>query len=234
VSVVDAQGRPVPDAGLHVRFDVDGPGAIIGVGNGDPNSHEPEKASERNLYNGLAQVIVQSRRAGHGVFTLHARADGLAAGETVLDVRAVAPIPAVAEAQPMVRPAPWRTSPAQADRPAPNRALADNDMNSWGWGEPPLRQAPETLRWRSYRVTFALRADRNDGRARLVLREIAGKAEVWLDGAKLGEKRDAAPGPLTLTLPRGPAWRTLTVLVEAAPGQPSGITGDVTIEPGTP
>lgn len=234
VSVVDAQGRPVPDANLHVRFDVDGPGAIIGVGNGDPNSHESEKASERNLYNGLAQVIVQSRRAGHGRFTLRARADGLAAGETLLDVRAVAPIPAVAEAQPVVRPAPWRTSPAQADRPDPNRALADNDMNSWGWGEPPFRQAPEALRWRTYRVTFGLRADRNDGRARLVMREIAGKAEVWLDGVKLGEKRDAAPGPLTLTLPRGPGWRTLTVLVEAAPGQPSGITGDVTIEPGTP
>ncbi|MFS2021739.1 hypothetical protein ACEN88_34890, partial [Massilia sp. CT11-108] len=64
IGAVDAQGRPVPDANLHVTFDLAGPGAIIGVGNGDPNSHESEKAPERNLYNGLAQVIVQSRRAG--------------------------------------------------------------------------------------------------------------------------------------------------------------------------
>ncbi|MCU6501317.1 DUF4982 domain-containing protein [Rugamonas sp. A1-17] len=234
VSAVDAQGHPVPDANLLVRFEAEGAGAIIGVGNGDPNSHEADKASERSLYNGLAQVIVQSRRAGHGSFTLRARADGLEPAQTALAVREVAPIPAVAEAEPVVRPAPWRISPPQAERPDPNQALADNDMKSWGWGEPPLRQAPEALRWRSYRVSFSLRADRNDGRARLVMREIAGKAEGWLDGAKLGEKSAPAPGPLTLTLPQGAAWRTLTVLVEAQPGQPSGLTGDVLVEPGTP
>ena len=55
-------------------------------------------------------------------------------------------------------PAPWRTSPARADRPDPNRILA-------------------------------------------------------------------------LAVPRGPGWRTLTVLVEAQPDQPSGLMGDVTIEP---
>jgi len=234
VSVVDAQGRTVPDANLHVRFDTDGPGAIIGVGNGDPNSHESEKAPERNLYNGLAQVIVQGRRAGHGTLTLRACADGLETGETVLDVRAVTPIPAVAEAQPVVRPAPWRTSPAQDARPDPNLVLADNDMNSWGWGEPPLRQAAEALPWRTYRATFELRGDRNDGHARLVMREIAGKAEVWADGVKLGEKTSFAPGPLTLTLPKGAAQRTLTVLVQSQPDQPSGLTGEVVIERGTP
>ena len=49
VSAVDAQGRPVPTANVHVRFEIEGAGAIIGVGNGDPNSHEPEKATERKL-----------------------------------------------------------------------------------------------------------------------------------------------------------------------------------------
>jgi hypothetical protein len=28
----------------------------------------------------------------------------------------------------------------QAERPDPNLMLADNDMNSWGWGEPPMKQ----------------------------------------------------------------------------------------------
>jgi beta-galactosidase len=112
--------------------------------------------------------------------------------------------------------------------------LADNDMNSWGWGEPPLKQAPEALRWRTYRATFALRADRNDGRARLVFREIAGKAEVWLDGVKLGEKTAPEPGPLTLPLAKGAPSRTLTVLVQSQPGQPSGVVGPVLVEPGAP
>jgi beta-galactosidase len=231
VSAVDAQGRPVPTANLQVHFETEGAGEIIGVGNGDPNSHESEKAPERKLYNGLAQVIVQGSRGGQGTLKLRARADGLQPAEVMFTVQAGA-IPALPEAQPVVKPAPWRISPAQAERPDPNLMLADNDMNSWGWGEPPLKQAPEALRWRSYRSSFGLRADRNDGRARLVFREISGKAEVWLDGVKLGEKTSPEPGPLSLPLPKGAAWRTLTVLVESQPGQPSGVTGAVLVERG--
>jgi beta-galactosidase len=42
VSVADAQGRVVPTAASGVSFDLEGPGRIIGVGNGDPSSHEPD------------------------------------------------------------------------------------------------------------------------------------------------------------------------------------------------
>jgi beta-galactosidase len=42
VEALDAQGRPVPTANLAVTFDISGTGRIIGVGNGNPNSHEPE------------------------------------------------------------------------------------------------------------------------------------------------------------------------------------------------
>lgn len=65
VFVVDASGRVVPVADNLVQFELTGPGKIIGVGNGDPSSHEPDKASERKAFNGYAQVIVQaSREAG--------------------------------------------------------------------------------------------------------------------------------------------------------------------------
>ncbi|MBN2576022.1 MAG: DUF4982 domain-containing protein [Deltaproteobacteria bacterium] len=43
VSAVDAQGRTVPVAQDPVAFQLAGPGRIIGVGNGDPSSHEPDK-----------------------------------------------------------------------------------------------------------------------------------------------------------------------------------------------
>ena len=42
VSVTDAQGRVVPTAGNSIAFEVEGPGKIIGVGNGDPSCHEPD------------------------------------------------------------------------------------------------------------------------------------------------------------------------------------------------
>ncbi len=42
VSVRDAQGRLVPVAGNAIQFALDGPGRILGVGNGDPSCHEPD------------------------------------------------------------------------------------------------------------------------------------------------------------------------------------------------
>jgi len=143
-------------------------------------------------------------------------------------------IPAVPEATALTKLAPWRISPAQAERPDPNRKLADNDMNSWGWGEPPLKQAPEALRWRTYRAPMHLRSDCNDGRAHLVFREIAGKAEVWVDGVKLGEKATPEPGSLRLPLAEGSDWRTMTLLLESQAGQASGVIGPVLVEPGAP
>jgi beta-galactosidase len=38
---------------------------LIGVGNGDPNCQESDNAPRRSLFNGLAQIIVQStKRSG--------------------------------------------------------------------------------------------------------------------------------------------------------------------------
>lgn len=84
VSALDAQGRFVPVAGNEVRFALSGPGKIIGVGNGDPSCHEPDKFPEkepwkRSLFNGLAQVIVQAGREA-GALELRSEADGLEAG----------------------------------------------------------------------------------------------------------------------------------------------------------
>jgi beta-galactosidase len=46
VQVNDAQQRAVPDANNEITFAISGPGKIIGVGNGDPSSHEPDKFVE--------------------------------------------------------------------------------------------------------------------------------------------------------------------------------------------
>ena len=53
VAVTDAKGRIVPVAGNPISFEVIGPGKIIGVGNGDPSSHEadmyPDASSGREI-----------------------------------------------------------------------------------------------------------------------------------------------------------------------------------------
>ncbi|HJV71153.1 beta-galactosidase GalA [Ideonella sp.] len=230
VSAVDAQGRPVPTSNLRVSFEAQGEGAIIGVGNGDPNSHEADKASERSLFNGLAQVIVQSRRNGRGVLKLRASAQGVQGAETVIALQAASAPPSVPTAEPTTPLLSWRVSPAFAQRPDPNVKLAETDMNSWGWDEPPIRRGPEAELFRLYRTGFSVRADRNDGRGRLAFGAIAGKAEVWVDGVKLGEKATTDAAPFAVLLPKGAARREVTVLVEAQRGQPSGILGRVVVE----
>ena len=62
VEALDKQGRPVPTANQLIGFTVTGAGTLIGVGNGDPNCQESDKGSERSLFNGLAQVIVQAAK----------------------------------------------------------------------------------------------------------------------------------------------------------------------------
>jgi beta-galactosidase len=84
VSVTDAQGRLAPRASSRVRFAVTGPAEIVAVDNGDATSFEPFQARERTTYNGLALVVVRTRRGAAGAITLTARAEGLAAAEVRL------------------------------------------------------------------------------------------------------------------------------------------------------
>lgn len=77
VSVLDEKARHVPTATNLVRFSVKGPGRILGVGNGDPTGHEPDKASQRSLFSGYAMVLVQTLEQA-GEIELVAESDGLA------------------------------------------------------------------------------------------------------------------------------------------------------------
>jgi len=86
VQAVDDHDRPVPTANNFVRFELTGPGAIIGVGNGNPLCHEPEKGDSRSLYNGLAQVIVQTTRGAQGTLHLKAIAEKLKPAEISISI----------------------------------------------------------------------------------------------------------------------------------------------------
>jgi len=76
VAVTDAEGRLVPVASNDVTFTISGYGRIIGVGSGDPSSHEPEKATRCRAFNGLCMVIVQAGRTP-GMIQLVAESPGL-------------------------------------------------------------------------------------------------------------------------------------------------------------
>ena len=95
VSAVDREGREVPDANNMIYFKVEGDAKIIGVGNGDPSSHEADKCADglwqRSLFNGKCQVIIQSGTKA-GIFKVEASAKNLFTGST--DVITVDPVKA--------------------------------------------------------------------------------------------------------------------------------------------
>ena len=71
VEALDGEGRSIPTANNQISFHVSGEGALVGVGNGDPNCQESDKEPKRSLFNGLAQVILQATKTP-GTITLEA------------------------------------------------------------------------------------------------------------------------------------------------------------------
>jgi len=80
VEVVDQQGRTVPTADNDITFALDGPGLILGVDNGRPDSHESYQDNHRQTFNGLALVLLQAK-GRPGTMRLSASAPGLAGTE---------------------------------------------------------------------------------------------------------------------------------------------------------
>jgi beta-galactosidase len=83
VIAVDNKGREVPEANNTISFTLTGDAKIIGVGNGDPSSHEADKILEgtwqRKLFNGKCQVIIQSGKTA-GQVRLQVNAENLKGG----------------------------------------------------------------------------------------------------------------------------------------------------------
>ena len=77
VQVSDQGGLLVPRSHNKIKFSISGPGEIIAVGNGDPTSHESFLALERNVFNGLALVVVRSIKGEAGAIKLTASSQGL-------------------------------------------------------------------------------------------------------------------------------------------------------------
>jgi beta-galactosidase len=232
VQIVDAQGRVVPTANQLVNFELNGPGAIIGLNNGDPTCHEAEKGHQHSVFHGLAQVILQSGWGGQGKLTLRATSEGLTPAEVVIEVTSAPARPAVSAANPTQVIRGWKLSPVSAARPDPNQKIADTDMNTWANAQPGRRLPTfNDGRFAIYRAQFTPRADVQKSGGQLILPDVTGKAEVWIDGQLAGEKADADKKTITVPFPPGDGERTVNVLIEtSALGAQAGLGGTVTVE----
>jgi beta-galactosidase len=232
VDAIDARGRHVPTANLPVQFTVTG-AAIIGLGNGDPNSHEPEQSAAgsgaRSLFNGLAQVIV---RAGEGRrrIAIEARAPGLAPARLAIDQLAVAPPAQVAVTPAQQRIAQWRRSMPFDARPSPELAPSDGDNNSWAFvASGTATPSGSGGRWRVYRSSIVPWRAVGAGGGRLRFASVGGRAELWVDGVRVADKAGYAPAPIDARIAPGVGTRRIVLLVEADVASASGVMGPVTL-----
>ncbi len=86
VSLVDGSGRLVPTADNEVAFQVTGGARNLGVGNGDPSFHDPEKSDRCRSFNGHCQLLVQAGTIP-GIVTVEAAAPGISPGRITLQMR---------------------------------------------------------------------------------------------------------------------------------------------------
>lgn len=80
VTIEDKQGTSVPEASNLVEFNVQGPGTIIGVENGDILDFDSMKGSKRKAFNGKCLVMVQSTDQP-GEITVEGKAGDLIPGK---------------------------------------------------------------------------------------------------------------------------------------------------------
>jgi beta-galactosidase len=60
VKIEDEEGRFVPTASNEIMFTLDGPGKIIGVGNGDPSSHEADQYVESVIISDISNLRIKA------------------------------------------------------------------------------------------------------------------------------------------------------------------------------
>lgn len=82
IEVCDEKGRQVPRSKNKLAFKVSGPADIAGICNGDPTSHitmanpDNKKVMKLPAFNGMAQVVLRSRRGESGKVKLQIKSEG--------------------------------------------------------------------------------------------------------------------------------------------------------------
>lgn len=227
VQVLDTKGRPVPTANLPIEFEINGSATIIGLGNGNPNSHEPEKGNTRLLYNGLAQVIIQSVEGATAPVLLTAKSSGLKPSTLSIEISPKPAHPFVETVKSFLILEKWRSSPFYNTRPDPNQTIAETDVNTWTPFKPGQLQNFSQGRFAIYRTIFTPFAGIQKNGGTLVLKSVTGKAEVWIDGVLASSKSEFKNSDLAVPIPSGKEKMTINVLVESDQVVNAGLGGIV-------
>ena len=229
IEAVDSNGLAVPVADLDIHLAIDG-GQIIGVGNGDPLSIAPSKGNKVRLFNGLAQVIVQSRRGGTGAMSVTASSNGVENAICKLEIRART----VRESLPASYRQglqSWRQSPVMTERPTSIPELADNDMNSWALvvaGDAPAIASGNGWAIMTARLTLTEAMSRRGATIRFGA--ISGAGDIIVNGKIVAHKKAQTVAPLDVAVPAGFTELAIGLILQCAGGEAVGLPGPVFVD----
>jgi len=83
MELLDDKGIRNPKSENLIKFDIEGPGKIVGVGNANPVSIESSQANQRKAWQGRCLVIIKSDNQ-QGEIHLRATSSGLKTGEITI------------------------------------------------------------------------------------------------------------------------------------------------------
>ena len=87
VEALDKNGTLCPLANNLIRFRIEGPAEIAGVGSGNPLSLDPFQADYRKLFFGKAMLILRTKEGQGGTVRILAEGDGLSAAQITIQCR---------------------------------------------------------------------------------------------------------------------------------------------------
>lgn len=230
VQALDIQGRPVPNTNIDISFELIGPGKIIGLGNGNPNSHEPEKGNQRKLFNGLAQVIIQSDFNAKGSVILKAKSNAVKSAELSIVINDVPQLPSVEVLGAQLILNKWRVSPIYVIKPEESIEPEKTDMNTWANTKPGSLSSLKENGFLVFKTSFKPYKGQQKNGGTIVLKGISNKAEIWLDHKKVKEKNEIKIEDIIIKFPPNEGERKLTVIMEGNKGGKIGLGEMIVVE----
>ena len=205
VCALDASGRLVPDANIPVEFEISGPGRNIGVGNGDPTCTLSEKANSRPLFNGYAQLIVQSDRGTKGTISITAKSEGLKSATcTIKAVTASGLLPIIEGfMNHEITVDGWLASLPSSGKPeilpeAPGEEIKKFSPSKLG---DMLSVKPKD--WVVFYTVYKLPADITEHGGSICFKNMTGKAEIYLNDELVLNRKSTSPGDAVFQLKPG-------------------------------
>ena len=227
VCAVDASGRIVPDANLPVEFEVSGPARNIGVGNGDPTCTLSEKADSRPLFNGYAQIIVQSEAEKKEPVVITAKSEGLKSATCTLKAVSAPVQPSITGfINQEVTIDGWRMNQPSSTKPDLYQEEAGSSIKNLPFAQLGTELSLKPSAWVLYYVKYDLPAAITENGGSLCFRNMTGRAAVYINGEPVHERKSSASGDVVIRLKEG--LESIEVNVRMQPdGKGHVLLGDI-------